>query len=241
MAMGFKTWAGRQTASDYNDIAKGLKNFTPYRYTNLYGTSTYGPSGMTFDPTADFAKIQGQTGDFWGNALSNLNSFNQGDSAAKTLELLRQQNATYQGAQQSRLESRLLGQGRLGLGTGEMAANPEMQGFFSSAALQDLAAQLQAQQEARNQGSYLFNMAAGAGNMYNAVADPNAPNMFQMAGLLQQRDLFGAGLQGQGAAAKGQAYLSGANDIHQFGQTAWQGFTNMWSGGGMMSNPMGSK
>lgn len=243
MPWGFMKKAASSAAGRYGELASEMENFKPIRYTNLYGTSTMTPEGASFTPTEEFAQRQKEIGDFFGQANRNLLAFNQGNASDKTLALLRRRRAEQFDPMLANLESRLMKQGRLGLATGAYGANPEMQGFFAAEAGADLEAQLIAEQEARNQGQYLYGMATGARGLFDSVADPNANNLFRTADFIQNTRNNAIGLKAAGVETMLQARKAQDAQLHDVGMQ----FFAMFGGNGQQgnqnftsNNPMGS-
>lgn len=164
---------GRAANIQLQQIAEQLRNFRPVRYTSLAGTTTAGPEGVSFAPTETFAGFQRQATDFFGRSLTDLNAFNEGDIYANTLNILRQQRAPQFQQQLAGLESRLLQQGRLGLGTGAYGANPELAGLFSAEAQADLEAQLASRAEARATMTDLIGRTSAAYGLFQEVSMPD--------------------------------------------------------------------
>lgn len=170
--------AGRRAQGDLMEIAEGLRNFRPIRVSSLAGTSRLTPEGFEFTPAEQFKGVQRQIGDLFGRSVSDLAAFNEGDITANVLGLLRQQRAPAFNRDLSRLESRLLQQGRLGLGTGETGANPELEGLFSAEAMADLQAQLAARGEARATAESLFGRAAQNFGLFQQAGMPDINAIF---------------------------------------------------------------
>lgn len=239
MAYGLRKQLGTRAQGGYKRIAKKLENFKPIRYTSLYGTSTMTPQGASFAPTEEFAARQREVGDFWGQANQALLAYDPAAASNQTLDLLRQRRATLFDQNVSNMESRLLQQGRLGLGTGAYGANPEMAGLFSAEAQADLEAQLIAEQESRNRGEYLYGMASGARGLFDSVADPGLQGLFGTAGFIQDSRYRAAEMRARGIDTKTAQLGRGAQDLHEFGMSAWNGFTG-GSMRGTTQNPQGS-
>jgi len=194
--------AGSNANRQLFQIGNDLKNFTPIRIKSAVGTGTYGPNGvdLNLDPRLTRAANTGL--DFFGNTMDQLNNFNQGDATQKTLDLLRQLRAPQFNSQLGSLESRLLQQGRLGLGTGAAGTNPEMASFFNANAMADLQDQLAAMQEARAQRDSLMGAANGGLNLAMQASMPSdfMSGLFNMGALANARDMAAAQIQAGGPA-----------------------------------------
>lgn len=148
--------AGSSASANLSNIASGLRSqFTPIRIRSLIGEGTLDPSGINY------------SGGFFDKLGNQINSFNEGDSSQNVLNLLRQRNAQFFTPQLSNLESRLIEQGRLGLGTGSAGANPELGAFFQEQQRGDLESQLAALGEARTQRESLLGSYIGLGQFFN--------------------------------------------------------------------------
>ena len=189
--------AGRDASAQLQQIGSNLRSqFTPVRIRSLIGDATLDPSGISY------------SGGLFDKFGSQLNEFNEGDASQNILNLLRQRSSQLFTPQLSGLESRLIHQGRLGLGTGGQGANPELGAFFQSQQQGDLEAQLQAFGEARAQRESLLGSYTGMGQFFNqglfgteqarAVRDLTAANI--MAG--------GPALELKGAASEQDAKAS---------------------------------
>lgn len=189
--------AGREASGQLFQIGDELRNFTPLRVRSLAGTGTYGKDGLSFDLDPRLAAGAGSGLDFFGNTMSKLAAFNEGDASARTLNLLRQRRASMFDTQLSRLESRLLQQGRLGLGTGGRAANPEMEGFFGAEAMADLESQIIANEEARREREGLLQAATGGLGLAWESAMPSRlmQGLFSAEGLRSARDIAAANVK----------------------------------------------
>ena len=127
--------------------------------------------------------------------------------ALDILEQLRQESF---GGDLGRLESRLIGQGRLGLGTGALGANPELAGFFGAnqrGQLQDrLAAFGIKQQRLQTLLPGLFGAMGFGERLSNRIGDQRINAIMQTAG--QRGGGFGRGLLSAAAPIAG-AFLGG--------------------------------
>src|SRR5690606_19207726 len=153
--------AGRAAAGELRGIADRLRNFTPIRVRSVAGEGVFDRGGLSFNLDPRLAAGAGSAFDFFGSTAAKLAAFDEGDATARTLALLRQRRAEAFDPALSRLESRLIAQGRLGLGTGSRAANPELASFFGAEAMADLEAQIIAAEEARRERAGLLQGAAG--------------------------------------------------------------------------------
>jgi hypothetical protein len=177
--------AGGDASRQLFQIGENLRNFTPLRVRSAAGTGTYDKSGLSFnlDPRLNAAAGSGM--DFFGNLMSKLAAFDEGDATNRTLSLLRARRAPQFGSQLGSLESRLLQQGRLGLGTGARGENPEMASFFGAEAMADLESQLLASEEARRERAGLLE---GAGQGIQLAMEASMPSQF-MSGLFNAESL----------------------------------------------------
>lgn len=148
--------AGSKASADLQNIASGLRSqFTPVRVRSLIGDATLNKSGVNY------------SGGLFDTLGSQLLSFNEGGASQNVLNLLRQRNRELFDPQLSGLESRLIQQGRLGLGTGNQNANPELGAFFQAQQQGDLEAQLAALGEGRTQRESLLGSYTGLGQFFN--------------------------------------------------------------------------
>jgi len=148
--------AGSNASGELREIASNLrKQFTPIRIKSLIGDATLDRGGINY------------SGGLFDKFGSQLNAFNEGDASENILRLLRQRNAEKFLPELSGLESRLISQGRLGLGTGSAGANPELGAFFQAQQQGDLEAQLSALGEARSQRESLLGSYTGLGGFFN--------------------------------------------------------------------------
>lgn len=194
--------AGRDASGQLFQIGDELRNFTPLRVRSAMGTGTYDKDGVSFDLDPRLAAGAGSGLDFFGNTMSKLAAFDEGDSTAKTLALLRQRRASQFNTQLSGLESRLLQQGRLGLGTGDRGANPELSGFFGAEAMADLESQILASEEARRERQGLIESATGGLGLAWESAMPSQlmSGLFSAEGLRSARDIAAANIKAGGPA-----------------------------------------
>lgn len=223
--------SGGRAAGELRQIAQGIRDFRPVRIRDIRGTGVYGPDGVSFEASPEYAARQRDIGDFFGQATGALARYNPETAEADTLAMLRRQSGRFFDTNLSRLESRLQAQGRIGLATGPSSANPELEGFFSAAGQTDLMAQLQAKEEARRRGSFLMQQAGAAGGMYNEMANPFASGLFQFGQLDLGRNLGAANIETQGV----QAQLAG----ERADQSARASFFTSLIGG--LTSPGGSK
>ena len=148
--------AGSRASGDLKNIASGLRSqFTPVRIRSLIGDATLDPSGISYG------------GGLFDTLGKQITDFNEGDASQNVLNLLRQRNQQFFTPQLSGLESRLIQQGRLGLGTGSQNASPELGAFFQAQQQGDLEAQLAALGEARTQRESLLGSYTGLGSFFN--------------------------------------------------------------------------
>src|SRR3990172_1542906 len=148
--------AGSKASGQLQNIASGLRSqFTPVRIRSLIGDATLDPSGITY------------SGGLFDKFGSQLNELEEGGASQNVLNLLRRRNAEMFLPQLSGLESRLIQQGRLGLGTGGQGANPELGAFFQAQQQGDLEAQLASLGEARTQRESLLGSYTGLGQFFN--------------------------------------------------------------------------
>lgn len=194
--------AGQRASDELFKIGDELRNFTPLRVRSIAGTGTYDKDGLSFDLDPRLAAGARSGLDFFGNTMSKLAAFDEGDASARTLNLLRQRRASMFDTQLSRLESRLLQQGRLGLGTGDRGANPEMAGFFGAEAMADLESQIIANEEARNEREGLLRAATGGLGLAWETAMPSQlmNGLFSAEGLRSARDIAAANVKAGGPA-----------------------------------------
>lgn len=189
------------------EIANRLRNFTPIRIRTSLGTGTYDQSGVSLDldPTLNAGTRSGL--DLFKNSVDRLAEFDEGGSIERTLGLLRARRAPKYDTDLSRLESRLLQQGRLGLATGSRYGNPELASFFGAEADADLAAQLAASGEARAQRQDLLGSAAGGLALAQESSLPSQfmQGLFNAESLRSAREFAAAKIEtgGVDAAAKG--------------------------------------
>lgn len=119
--------------------------FTPFNIRTGLGSVSSDGNSMSGSLSPEYQNIRdlllNKSNSFLGS-LAPLN-FDPMANTASALGLMRQLAAPEEGRQQYDLESRLLSQGRLGLGDGT-GGNPEMRSFFESRNQADLARQLQA-------------------------------------------------------------------------------------------------
>lgn len=200
---------GRRASGQLADIANKVRNFTPVRIRSLIGTGTYDKEGSSFDLDPRLRTGAETMLNFFGNSASRLAAFDDGDASARTLALLRARRAEMFNSTLSRLESRLLQQGRIGLGTGGRNANPEMSSFFGAEAMADLEAQLAALDEARKQRDSLMQSTAGGLALAQESAFPTKlmQGLFDTESLRVSRELAAAKIEAGGPAME----LAGAN------------------------------
>lgn len=223
--------AGRTAQADLMGIAEGLRNFRPIRFSSMAGTSRVTPEGLDFTPTEEFKGVQRQISDLFGRSVSDLSAFNEGDITANVLSLLRQQRAPAFGRDLSRLESRLLQQGRLGLGTGASGANPELEGLFSAEALADLQAQLAARGEARTTADSLFGRAAQNFGLFQQASSPDQNVLASILGPILGVNTSAAGIAAGGPALASKAATDQANTRAQYiGGPLVEGLGNIFGG-----------
>lgn len=148
--------AGSRASADVQNISTQLrKQFTPVRIKSLIGNAVLKPGGINYG------------GGLFDKLGTQLMDFNEGDASAKVLSLLRRRNRELFDPQLSGLESRLISQGRLGIGTGGQGANPELGAFFQAQQQGDLEAQLASLGEARTQRESLLGSYTGLGSFFN--------------------------------------------------------------------------
>lgn len=235
--------SGRDAWTRAAEAADRLENFRPIRYTSYAGTAELTPEGLAFRPTDEYAGFTRSTANLFGRALSAYEGFDPSRAASNTLDLLRSRRASAANTNLSRLESRLLSQGRLGIGTGDRASNPELAGFFGAEAMADLEAQLAAEEEARAQGAYLYGQAAATKGLFDATVTPaSMATLFTASDAIMTNQRAGAQARVGGAGLALQGGLSAAASLdkergylHDVGMK----FMDMW-GGGNFSSPMGS-
>ncbi len=192
--------AGGDASRQLFQIGENLRNFTPLRVRSAAGTGTYDKEGLSFDMDPRLKAAAGSGMDFFGNLMSKLAAFDEGDATSRTLSLLRSRRAPQFNSQLGSLESRLLQQGRLGLGTGARGDNPEMASFFGAEAMADLESQLLASEEARRERAGLLE---GAGQGIQLAMEASMPSQF-MSGLFNaeslraSRDIAAAKIQSGG-------------------------------------------
>jgi len=194
---------GRKSQKQLNRIAEQLRNFTPIRVRSAAGTGTFDQSGLSFDLDPRLAAGASSAFDFFGSTAAKLAAFDEGDATARTLALLRQRRAEAFNPALSSLESRLISQGRLGLGTGNLGGNPEMASFFGAEAMADLEAQLAASEEARRERTGLLQSAAGGFGLAMEAAMPSQfmSGLFNAESLRAAREFAAANLQAGGVRA----------------------------------------
>jgi hypothetical protein len=196
--------SGKKARRQMQKEANALRNFTPIRVRSLAGTGTYSKEGMDFDLDPALAAGARSAMDFFGGSASRLAAFDEGDATARTLALLRERRAPMFESQLGRLESRLMGQGRLGLSTGARAENPELASFFSSEATADLEAQIAAGAEARNERASLLQATQGGLGLAMEAAMPSTmmQGLFNVESLRSARDLAAANIAVGGIKAQ---------------------------------------
>ncbi len=180
--------AGRAASGQLQAIGERLRNFTPIRVRSAVGTGTLDQGGLGFDLDPRLAGGAGSALDFFGSTTRKLSEFDEGDSTARMLALLRQRRSTAFNLALSNLESRLMQQGRLGLSTGARGENPEMASFFGAEANADLDAQLLAAEETRRERSGLL---GAAGQGLSLAMEAGMPSKF-MEGLFNTEALRSA-------------------------------------------------
>lgn len=195
--------AGRKSQRQLNQIAEQVRNFTPIRIRSALGTGTLDAGGLSFDLDPRLAAGAGSALDFFGSTASKLAAFDEGDATARTLALLRQRRAEAFSPALSSLESRLLAQGRLGLGTGDRGGNPELTSFFAGEAMADLEAQLAASEEARRERAGLMQAAAGGLGLAQEAALPSQfmSGLFNVESLRAAREFAAANIRVGGVQA----------------------------------------
>lgn len=194
--------AGRDASGQLAEIAGRLRNFTPLRVRSAAGTGTYSRDGLSFDLDPRINAGAGSAMDFFGSSAAKLAAFDEGDSTARMLSLLRQRRQPMFDSQLSSLESRLMQQGRLGLSTGARANNPEMASFFGGEAMADLESQIVASEEARRERSGLLD-ATGRGlslAMEASMPSQLMQGLFNAEGLRSARDIAAANVEAGGPA-----------------------------------------
>lgn len=200
--------SGRKASKSLFKIGDELRNFTPLRVRSAAGTGTYDKEGLSFDLDPRLAAAAGSGLDFFGNTMSKLAAFSEGDATERMLSLLRQRRAPAFNSQLGALESRLLQQGRLGLSTGARADNPELASFFGAEAGADLEAQILAAEEARRERAGLIEAATGGLGLAWESAMPSQlmQGLFSAEGLRSARDIAAANVKagGPAMAMKGQ-------------------------------------
>lgn len=194
--------AGRRASDELFRIGDELRNFTPIRVRSAAGTGTYSRDGLSFDLDPRLAAGTRSGLDFFGDTMSKLAAFNEGDATERMLSLLRQRRASKFNTQVSDLESRLLQQGRLGLGAGDRGANPELAGLFGAEAMADLESQIIASEEARRERQGLIESARGGLGLAWESAMPSQlmSGLFSAEGLRSARDLAAANIKAGGPA-----------------------------------------
>lgn len=194
--------AGRRASGELGAIGGRLRNFTPIRVRSAIGTGTLDPSGVNLDLDPRLAAGAGSALDFFGGASRKLAAFDEGDSIARTLALLRERRAPVFNANLGRLESRLLQQGRLGLSTGARGENPELASFFGAESMADLEAQLAAAEEARRERTGLMGAASGGLSLAMEAGLPSQfmQGLFNAGSLQSARDIAGANIAAGGPA-----------------------------------------
>ena len=194
--------AGRAAAGDLRKIAERLRNFTPVRVRSAIGEGVFDSGGLSFNLDPRLTAGAGSVLDFFGNTAARLAAFDEGDAIARTLALLRQRRAEAFDPALSRLESRLLAQGRLGLGTGNLGGNPELTSFFGAEAMADLEAQIIAAEEARREREGLLQAAAGGLGLAMETAMPSQfmQGLFNVESLRAAREFAAANVEAGGPA-----------------------------------------
>lgn len=192
--------AGGRASGQLREIAEKVRNFTPIRIRSLLGEGTYDKEGSSFTLDPRLRAGADTALNFFSNSASRLAAFDDGNAAARTLALLRARRAEAFDPTLSRLESRLLQQGRLGLGVGARGANPEMASFFGAEAAADLEAQLAAEAEARAQRGSLMQATAGGLALAQESAFPTKlmQGLFDTESLRVSRELAAAKLEAGG-------------------------------------------
>lgn len=192
--------AGGRASGQLTDIANKIRDFTPIRIRSLIGDGTFDKEGASFtlDPRLKFGAETALN--FFGDSVARLADFDAEGAASRTLAKLRQRRAEAFNPTLSRLESRLLQQGRLGLGVGERAANPELSSFFGAEAMADLEAQLAAEAEARAQRESLMGAAVGGLGIAQESAFPTKlmQGLFDAESLRLSRELGAAKIESGG-------------------------------------------
>lgn len=186
--------AGGNASRQLFQIGENLSNFTPLRIRSAAGTGTYDREGLSFNLDPRLNTAAGSGLDFFGNLMSKLSAFDEGDATSRTLALLRARRAPQFNSQLGSLESRLLQQGRLGLSTGARAENPEMASFFGADAMADLEAQLVAADEARKERAGLIESAGGGLQLAMEASMPSQfmNGLFNAESLRSARDIAAA-------------------------------------------------
>lgn len=208
--------AGERASGQLQNIASNLRSqFTPVRIRSLIGDATLDPSGISYE---------GGLFDTLGNQLK---TFNEGDASQNVLNLLRQRNQQFFNPQLSGLESRLIQQGRLGLGTGNLGANPELGAFFQAQQQGDLEAQLASLGEARSQRESLLGSYTGLGSFFNQ-------GLFGTEQARAARDLTAANIAAGGPALE----LKGATAEQEAKASFWSSlFSSVIKSGGGAKPP----
>ncbi len=206
--------AGRQASGELAAIGERLRNFTPIRVRSALGTGTLDQGGVSMDLDPRLNAGAGSALDFFGSTSRKLSEFDEGDSTARMLALLRERRAPQFNANLGRLESRLMQQGRLGLGTGARGGNPEMESFFGAESMADLEAQIAASEEARRERTGLLQSAGGGLQLAMEAGMPSQfmQGLFNVESLRSARDIAAANIAkgGPELAYKGKEADRGA-------------------------------
>jgi len=194
--------SGRKASRQLFKIGDELRNFTPLRVRSAAGTGVYDREGLSFELDPRLNAGAGSAMDFFGSTAAKLAAFDEGDSTARMLSLLRQRRQPMFNTQLSSLESRLMQQGRLGLTTGARADNPELASFFGAEAMADLESQILSAEEARRERAGLLDAANGGLALAMEASMPSQlmQGLFNAEGLRSARDIAAANIKAGGAA-----------------------------------------
>lgn len=194
--------AGRKASRQLFKIGDELRNFTPLRVRSAAGTGVYDRNGLSFELDPRLNAGAGSAMDFFGSTAAKLAAFDEGDSTARMLSLLRQRRQPMFNTQLSSLESRLMQQGRLGLTTGARADNPELASFFGAEAMADLESQILSAEEARRERAGLLDAANGGLALAMEASMPSQlmQGLFNAEGLRSARDIAAANIKAGGPA-----------------------------------------
>ncbi len=164
--------SARRSAKKNLEFMRELQNFRPIRVRSGIGELFFGPQRIEFTGTPEFKKRQQESLDFFGNISREAADFSTQGATESALQQLRTLRAPQTASQLGRLESRLIGQGRLGLSGGPRDTNPELESFFASARDADIKESLFALGEGRAQRSSLIDALRGSSDFAQSLQLP---------------------------------------------------------------------